>query len=55
VAQDPYLEGQDAVQQALNAANGKTVTKTIGTPLVAITRANVNSPSVQKYIYKSSC
>jgi ribose transport system substrate-binding protein len=55
VAQDPYLEGQDAVQQALNAANGKTVTKNIGTPLVAITKANVNSPSVQKYIYKSSC
>jgi ribose transport system substrate-binding protein len=55
VAQDPYLEGQDAVQQALNAANGKAVTKNIGTPLVAITRANVNSPSVQKYIYKSSC
>jgi ribose transport system substrate-binding protein len=55
VAQDPYLEGQDAVQQALNAANGKAVTKTIGTPLVAITRSNVNSPSVQKYIYKSSC
>jgi ABC-type sugar transport system substrate-binding protein len=55
VAQDPYLEGQDAVQQALNAANGKAVTKTIGTPLTAITRSNVNSPSVQKYIYKSSC
>jgi ribose transport system substrate-binding protein len=55
VAQDPYLEGQDAVQQALNAANGKTVTKTIGTPLTAITRSNVNSASVQKYIYKSSC
>ena len=55
VAQDPYLEGQDAVQQALNAANGKTVTKTIGTPLVAITRSNVSSANVQKYIYKSSC
>ena len=55
VAQDPYAEGQDAVQQALNAANGKTVTKAIGTPLTAITQANVNSASVQKYIYKSSC
>ena len=55
VAQDPYLEGQDAVQQALNAANGKAVTKTIGTPLGAITRSNVSSASVQKYIYKSSC
>jgi ABC-type sugar transport system substrate-binding protein len=55
VAQDPYQEGIDGVQQALNAANGKAVTKTIGTTLVAITPANVNSPSVQKYIYKSSC
>jgi ABC-type sugar transport system substrate-binding protein len=55
VAQDPYQEGIDGVQQALNAANGKTVTATIGTPLVAITQANVNSASVQKYIYKSSC
>ena len=55
VAQDPYAEGQDAVQQALNAANGKTVTKSIGTPLTAITRSNVNSAAVQKYIYKSSC
>jgi ABC-type sugar transport system substrate-binding protein len=55
VAQDPYQEGIDGVQQALNAANGKAVTKTIGTALVAITPANVNSPSVQKYIYKSSC
>jgi len=55
VAQDPYQEGIDGVQQALNAANGKTVTATIGTSLVAITPANVNSASVQKYIYKSSC
>jgi ribose transport system substrate-binding protein len=55
VAQDPYQEGIDGVQQALNAANGKAVTKTIGTPLVAITPANVNSASVQKYIYKSAC
>ncbi len=55
VAQDPYQEGIDGVQQALNAANGKTVTANIGTPLVAITPANVNSASVQPYIYKSSC
>ena len=55
VAQDPYQEGIDGVQQALNAANGKAVTKNIGTALVAITPANVNAASVQKYIYKSSC
>ena len=55
VAQDPYLEGQDGVQQAVNALTGKPVTANIGTPLVAITPKNVSSPSVQPYIYKSAC
>jgi len=55
VAQSPYLEGQDGVQQAVDALSGKTVTANIGTPLVAITPQNVNSPSVQKNIYVSSC
>jgi ribose transport system substrate-binding protein len=55
VAQDPYLEGQDGVQQALNAAEGKPVTATIGTSLMGINRQNMNDPAVQKYVYKSSC
>ncbi|HEX6527910.1 MAG TPA: ABC transporter substrate-binding protein [Streptosporangiaceae bacterium] len=55
VAQDPYLEGQDGVQQALNAVEGKPVTATIGTPLVAINQQNMNQASIQKYVYKSSC
>ena len=55
VAQSPYLEGQDGVEQAVNALSGKTVTNNVGTPLVAITQQNVNSPSVQKNIYVSSC
>jgi ribose transport system substrate-binding protein len=55
IAQSPYLEGQDGVEQAVNALTGKTVTSDIGTPLVAITQKNVNSPSVQKNIYVSSC
>ncbi|MGH3277897.1 MAG: ABC transporter substrate-binding protein [Trebonia sp.] len=55
VAQSPYLEGQDGVKQAVNALSGKSVTANIGTPLVAITQKNVNSPSVQKNIYVSSC
>ena len=55
VAQDPYLEGQDGVQQALNAAEGKPVTTPIGTPLTGITRQNMNDASIQKYVYKSSC
>jgi ABC-type sugar transport system substrate-binding protein len=55
IAQSPYLEGQDGVEQAVNALSGKPVTANIGTPLVAITQANVNSASVQKNIYVSSC
>jgi ABC-type sugar transport system substrate-binding protein len=55
IAQDPYLEGEDGVIQAVNAILGKPVTASIGTPLVAITRANMNQPSVSKYVYVSSC
>jgi ABC-type sugar transport system substrate-binding protein len=55
IAQDPYLEGEDGVIQAVNALTGKQVTASIGTPLVAITRQNMTQPSVSKYVYVSSC
>jgi ABC-type sugar transport system substrate-binding protein len=55
IAQDPYLEGQDGVIQAVNALEGKPVTANIATPLVAITQQNMNQPSVSKYVYVSSC
>ena len=55
VAQSPYLEGQDGVQQAVDALSGKPVTANIGTPLVAIDQKNVNAASVQKNIYVASC
>jgi ribose transport system substrate-binding protein len=55
VAQSPYLEGQDGVLQAVNALTGKSVTATIGTPLTAITKQNMNTPSVKNDVYKASC
>ena len=55
IAQEPALEGADAVAQGLNAIEGKKVTKTIATPLIAITPADMNSASVKPYIYASSC
>ncbi len=55
IAQEPALEGSDGVQQALNAIEGKPVTKNIATPLIAVTPANMNSASVKPYIYASSC
>jgi ABC-type sugar transport system substrate-binding protein len=55
IAQEPALEGADGVEQALNAIDGKPVTKNIATPLIAVTPANMNSASITPYIYASSC
>lgn len=55
IAQEPGVEGADAVQQGLNAIEGKPVTKNIATPLIAVTPQNMDSPSVKPYIYASSC
>jgi ribose transport system substrate-binding protein len=52
VAQQPYQEGVDGVQQAVNAINGKP-TKSILTKLAVLTNSNLKADS--KYIYKSSC
>ena len=55
IAQEPALEGADAVLQGLNAIEGKPVTKSIATPLFAITPQNENSSVAKPYIYESSC
>jgi ribose transport system substrate-binding protein len=52
VAQQPYQEGVDGVQQAVNAIKGKK-TQSILTKLAVLTKANLKAES--KYIYKSSC
>jgi ABC-type sugar transport system substrate-binding protein len=55
IAQEPAVEGSDAVQQAVNALTGGTVTANIATPLIAVTPQNMNSASVKPYIYVGSC
>jgi ribose transport system substrate-binding protein len=52
VAQEPYQEGVDGVQQAVNAITGKP-TQSLLTGLQVLTKSNLASMS--KYIYKSSC
>jgi ribose transport system substrate-binding protein len=52
VAQQPYQEGIDGVQQAVNAIKGRP-TKSILTGLAVLTKSNLKADS--KYIYKSSC
>jgi len=55
IAQEPAVEGQDAVDQAVNALTGKPVQSSIATPLIAVTSQNMNDASVKPYIYVGSC
>lgn len=52
IAQEPYQEGVDGVEQAVNALTGKP-TQSILTGLAVLTRSNLASMS--QYVYKSSC
>jgi len=52
IAQEPYQEGVDGVEQAVNAINGKP-TQSILTSLAVLTKANLVSDA--KFIYKSAC
>jgi ribose transport system substrate-binding protein len=52
VAQEPYQEGVDGVEQSVNAIEGKP-TKSILTNLKVLTNSNLAAN--QKWIYKSSC
>jgi len=55
VAQDPASIGTQAIDQLVDAFNGKKATAQIGTNMVAITKSNMDDPSVSKYFYKSAC
>lgn len=52
VAQEPYQEGVDGVEQSVNAITGKP-TKNILTATTVLTKSNLAANS--KFIYKSSC
>jgi ribose transport system substrate-binding protein len=55
VAQKPYDIGVQGVEQAANALTGKSVTATIATESLIVTKDNMNDPDVNKYIYKDKC
>ena len=52
IAQEPAVEGADGIEQAVNAIDGKHVTASIPTPLIAISAKNLSSD--QQYVYKGS-
>ena len=53
VAQKPYDIGKQGVEQALAALSGGSVTATIETESLVVTKDNMAQPDVAKYIYKS--
>jgi ribose transport system substrate-binding protein len=55
VAQKPFDIGKQGVEQALASLDGKPVTAKIETESLVVTKDNMSSPDVSKYIYKSSC
>src|SRR5882672_3342505 len=55
VAQKPFDIGVQGIDQAVAALTGKPVKKNIATASLIVTKANLSVPSVNKYIYKSSC
>jgi ribose transport system substrate-binding protein len=55
ISQEPLKIGQQGVEQAVAALDGKEVTKQIRTELVAVTKDNLDDPKVAQYLYKSKC
>jgi ribose transport system substrate-binding protein len=55
IGQEPLEIGRQGVDQAMNALQGKAVTKHIQTQLVAVTKDNVDNTDIAKYLYKQSC
>jgi ribose transport system substrate-binding protein len=55
IVQEPRLEGQLAVQQALAAIEGKPTKETIVTPVLTIDQQSLESAKAQDTIWKSTC
>jgi ribose transport system substrate-binding protein len=55
IVQYPYGEGQKGIETLVNALKGKSVPRNQTAPFVVATPKNVDTPKVQKYIYKLTC
>lgn len=53
ISQTPFQMGVTGVENAIAAADGKTVQKQVTTPLTVVTKANYKDAAVQSFIYKS--
>ncbi len=55
VVQYPFRVGQLGVQMMVDALDGKPIEREVHTPFVVATPQNVDTPEVQKYVYKTKC
>lgn len=55
VVQFPYRVGQLGVEMMVDALEGKPVEREVHTPFVIATPQNIDTPEVQKFVYKTHC
>jgi ribose transport system substrate-binding protein len=55
IVQYPFGVGQLGVETMVAAINGKTVERELSAPFVVATPENIDTPAVQKFIYKTHC
>ena len=55
IVQYPYRVGQLGLENMVAALDGKPIEREITTPFVVATPQNIDSPEVQKFIYRTNC
>ena len=55
IVQYPYRVGQLGVEMMVDALQGKPIERQVNTPFVVATPQNIDTPEVQKYIYRTNC
>ena len=55
IVQYPYRVGQLGLEMMVDALAGKPVQRQVNTPFVVATPQNVDTPEVQKFIYRTNC
>lgn len=55
VVQYPFHVGQLGVEMMVHALEGKPVEREVHTPFVIATQKNIDTPEVQKFVYKMAC
>ena len=55
IVQYPYRVGQLGLEMMVAALQGKQIERQVNTPFVVATPQNVDTPEVQKFIYRTNC